>query len=368
MGPGGPPMGGWGGNRSGGGGFGRFGGHGEGGDRFSRMEGFLRTMDTNGDGVIQESEVPEERRGMLRFLSTRFGLDPAQGLSIDKLREAINQRGHDHGGQQPSSPQSPTPDQKNAQPQTPPKEQPLVPGFGLDRQLPPAAGFGSRLVPTGRVDLGIPLNIDPQARWFFDRFDRNHSGALEREEWQNLPINAADIDSNHDGIVSLAEVAARFPRKQSAPGTPGAGSQFSGPPGMGYGFGGGFGGGPSFQGGAGGEERSDDHTPTEQARRGSYRFLSPGERLPKGLPSWFAERDTNHDGQVSMAEFSGYWTPASVEDYLKYDGNRDGLITPEECLRPGGGAPTAPTPQGPSSAQPSGSPASGGGESPWWLQ
>jgi hypothetical protein len=63
------------------------------------------------------------------------------------------------------------------------------------------------------------------------------------------------------------------------------------------------------------------------------RFLRPDERLPKGLPDWFKARDTNGDGQVSMAEFSTDWNPAKEAEFLRLDVNHDGMITPHECLK-----------------------------------
>lgn len=64
----------------------------------------------------------------------------------------------------------------------------------------------------------------------------------------------------------------------------------------------------------------------------NYRFLSPHERLPDGVPEWFLEKDTDFDGQVKMAEFSSNWSESIVAEYTKYDKNFDGFITPAECL------------------------------------
>ena len=53
-------------------------------------------------------------------------------------------------------------------------------------------------------------------------------------------------------------------------------------------------------------------------------------KLPKGLPSWFLELDTDHDGQVGLYE----WRTAgrSIEEFQKLDLNEDGFIVVEECL------------------------------------
>jgi Ca2+-binding EF-hand superfamily protein len=53
--------------------------------------------------------------------------------------------------------------------------------------------------------------------------------------------------------------------------------------------------------------------------------------LPKELPPWFVERDTNRDGQVSLAEW--FRAGRRVEEFQEVDSNDDGLLTPEEVLR-----------------------------------
>ncbi|MCH8047040.1 MAG: hypothetical protein IID44_25335 [Planctomycetes bacterium] len=65
-----------------------------------------------------------------------------------------------------------------------------------------------------------------------------------------------------------------------------------------------------------------------------YRYRSPHERLPSGLPGWFKEKDKNADGQVAMAEFATSWTDERIDEFNRYDLNGDGLITPAETLKP----------------------------------
>lgn len=78
---------------------------------------------------------------------------------------------------------------------------------------------------------------------------------------------------------------------------------------------------------------------SERASQSSYssdkrgRYLSPTQRLPEGLPSWFARCDADGDGQVLMHEFTASWTDAEVARYAKYDINGDGALTPEEVLQ-----------------------------------
>lgn len=67
----------------------------------------------------------------------------------------------------------------------------------------------------------------------------------------------------------------------------------------------------------------------------SYRFLTAWERLPKGLPSWFTDLDTNCDGQITMCEYGTEkeWTNELVAEFATHDLNNDGIVTPIECLK-----------------------------------
>lgn len=258
---------------------------GPGGDRSARLEGFLRSMDANNDGIIQESEVPEERLRMFRFLAERAGLDPSKGVPIAAVVESMGDRARerpprgDTGDGRPPGETAPTPatsaTAEDRQPQQAPEEPPLVPGFDVRRQLEPVPGFGTRINPQPRIRLG---------------------GSLAASAERRTPVEA-------DRRVAVASARKEHP----AP--------------------------------------SDETVREESAlrQRASYRFLAPHERLPQGLPEWFIERDVNMDGQVTMAEFARDWTDEKVEKFFRYDRNNDGVITVEEALNPFdefGGAPT----------------------------
>jgi hypothetical protein len=54
-------------------------------------------------------------------------------------------------------------------------------------------------------------------------------------------------------------------------------------------------------------------------------------KLPKGLPAWFAQLDTDRDGQVGLYEWKAAGKPISA--FLAMDANGDGFLTVEEVLR-----------------------------------
>ncbi len=63
--------------------------------------------------------------------------------------------------------------------------------------------------------------------------------------------------------------------------------------------------------------------------RKSYRIQLA--TLPDDLPEWWSDRDTNEDGQVTLAEYvRGSRDPAS-DEFLDLDSNRDGIVTSHEA-------------------------------------
>ena len=63
----------------------------------------------------------------------------------------------------------------------------------------------------------------------------------------------------------------------------------------------------------------------------SLRVLHRSGVLPKGLPSWFKDFDTDGDGQIALHE----WCAAGKQlaEFRNYDFDDDGFITPDEVLR-----------------------------------
>jgi hypothetical protein len=152
--------------------------------------------------------------------------------------------------------------------------------------------------------------------------DRNGNGRLESDEWNERWGDFREADRNHDGAVTADELAQRL----SGFARWGPGGDRGGPDGSA---------GPERAGtGSGSPERAGTGSGSPE-RPKSYRLPTPTEILPQGLPDWFAQKDSNADGQVAMAEFesAGAWTRAAVAEFVRLDLNNDGIITPGECLK-----------------------------------
>ena len=54
-------------------------------------------------------------------------------------------------------------------------------------------------------------------------------------------------------------------------------------------------------------------------------------KLPKDLPAWFQQLDTDNDGQIGLYEWKT--SGRSLEEFEQIDRNGDGFLTVEEVLR-----------------------------------
>jgi hypothetical protein len=70
-----------------------------------------------------------------------------------------------------------------------------------------------------------------------------------------------------------------------------------------------------------------EDAPAEEARPVVYR----AGNLPANLPDWFAQYDTDRDGQVALYEWKAAGGP--VQEFERMDLNHDGFVTAEELLR-----------------------------------
>lgn len=338
--------------------------------RFDPTE-LLKRMDANGNGQLEPGEVSDRARGFVERAASQAGLDPKQPLAIDKLSAAMQRR--DEGESRPGegeaksetpaaspmttpAPTSPAP--SSSESTTKPANPPLVPGFGVETKFTPPPGFGTP-APSAKEDSSrrsysgssrsgssssgsrggssgggdnreAAAKVRRYAEGLLKQYDENKNGVLEKDEWKKMRGDPEKADRNDDDMITLDELADRLANYGSDGGSSSSSSSnSSGRDDRDRDRGSSDRGGERY-GGDRSRSRSDRDTAASDKK--SYRYLTPTERLPKGLPTWFTRNDADADGQVTMAEYSTSYNETTVAEFNKYDLDSDGIITPGECL------------------------------------
>jgi hypothetical protein len=136
----------------------------------------------------------------------------------------------------------------------------------------------------------------------FRQLDRNDSGFLESDEWpERLRPVAARFDRDRDGRIHPDEYRDYFEGRVIST------IEF-------------------------GPESRSRETPNLTPRSlpesvGPVRY----GQLPKGLPEWFADLDSDRDAQVALPEWRRAGRP--LDEFFAIDLNGDGLLPPDEYLR-----------------------------------
>jgi Ca2+-binding EF-hand superfamily protein len=167
----------------------------------------------------------------------------------------------------------------------------------------PGQGFGG-----GGGFRGRRGNPDSTAEGMFQRLDINGDGYLNYDEMpEDLRIERQKWDTDRNGLIDLNEFKAFYgarvqPLLMESGGRQPVDSYRS------YNY--------------------DDSSPQEE--RKPPVVYRPG-KLPKELPSWFTQLDTDNDGQVALYEWKA--SGKSLEEFDQLDRNKDGFLTVDEVLR-----------------------------------
>jgi Ca2+-binding EF-hand superfamily protein len=275
----------------------------------------LSRFDTNGNKMID----PSEAQGPAQFFLQRLAqsnpkIDLKKPIPISQLTEEISRmRGGDSGGGSTS--------RESDEPEL------LVPNFSLDYVPEPVMGFGAG---SSVFNVKVEERDLKEAEDRLSRYDRDRNGLLNKEElqagrWSDDPMQ---YDRNRDGQLNKSEMAVRYAnrrvqdeeRRNASNDSRSNSSRDS-----------------SRGGGENGWGRRGEAQPEEEevARFGdakSYRSASGAAAGTSGLPDFFARSDADGDGQVLMSEFSSSWTQSTLEEFQKWDLNKDGIIIASECL------------------------------------
>lgn len=264
-----------------------------------RVDESIRRYDRNGNGVLDADE----------WEGIRWSTNPrdADKNKDGKLtREEIAQRYVERYGSELSGSSS----SSSRSGDSGSSFRPIAVSTTVSPAPPPVAASSSGSSSSrGSSSSGTSSGSDSQIATYADsllrQYDSNGDGRLQKEEWSRMAGDPQASDRNGDGIITREELIERLSSySRSRPGS----SSSSGP------------------------SRTTSSLASAESDKRSYRFLSPTERLPEGLPTWFTRNDTNGDGQITMAEYTTTWTDEKAAEFARYDLNGDGIITPKECL------------------------------------
>jgi hypothetical protein len=281
-------------------------------------------MDANGNGVIDV----DEQKGPAQFMLSRLqSYDPSLKLgkpiplsSITKTFEKARasreggRRGYDRGRGNDRDRQREREVREFADQAV--TVELLVPGFGNQAdaisQLP-LQGFGAQ---AELLLIEVTEEDEKTAASRIRSFDKNKNGVLEKSEFtKDFAGNPMDFDRNRDGRLTQKELAVRYAVRRE--GTEAAKRK------------------RDLEASRDKRDRKEKKEKSESDPfngRRSYRVDRQREN-PEGLPGYFTDRDTNGDGQISMAEFAIDWSDEVVAQFFSSDFNRDGVITADEALR-----------------------------------
>ncbi len=281
----------------------------------------LQQFDTNKNGMIDSDEAQGQRGAMIEQIIRRAGMEPNYPISISSIQDALNAKNNPDAGR--SSEASASSSSTSA---VLTSVKTTVLGFGnsavLGFSLSDASSLsvgassvssttssGSTSTSTAPSAAGggkMEDRVREMAKVKMAQFDTNHDGKIDREEMKAMSSRSQKADKNGDGVITLDELIEYDSNangvKRAAP----ADSQTA----------------PASGG-----------TSSFSSEGKSYRFKTPTELLPSGLPNWFAQKDRDADGQVSMSEYTSEWSDAKATEFASYDLDGDGVITPQEALK-----------------------------------
>jgi Ca2+-binding EF-hand superfamily protein len=156
---------------------------------------------------------------------------------------------------------------------------------------------------------------DPNNAWAqmaersFAKLDRNGDGVLNTDEMpEDLRADLRRWDRDGNGVIDPNEYKAYFiarMEQRSADYNSMAG-QYASSPGL--------------------VAPAAPLAPPQPSRKLVYRT----NNLPKELPPWFKQLDTNRDAQISLQEWRAAGKP--IKEFLAMDRNNDGFLTVDEVL------------------------------------
>lgn len=186
--------------------------------------------------------------------------------------------------------------------------------------------------PRAQASAPVTAKLLRYAQYIVRQYDSNKTGQLEPDEWRLMRGQPELADSNHDGLITVEEYAqycanygaGRAIRLSTLPnevvthdGTRDSSTRGDEP--------------RSTDAAAPGDLEPAQLAEKQDRRRDTKFYAS----LPSGVPQWFIQRDADGDGQLTLSEYSPKLLKSEIDDFNRYDSNRDGVLTAQEFLRAG---------------------------------
>jgi len=173
-----------------------------------------------------------------------------------------------------------------------------------------APGNGSSPAP-GATGNGPANGADQWAENMFRRLDTNGDGLLNYDEMpESLRAERDKWDTNKDGFIDLNEYKAYFQAVIQQRMAENGGWN------------------PNWQGGGIPDIGS---TPTPGEEEVKKPVVYHAGNLPKDIPDWFKQIDSDGDGQIGLYEWKV--SGRSLDEFRKIDRNNDGFLTIDEVMR-----------------------------------
>jgi len=273
-------------------------------ERFDPKD-ILERMDANKNGLLEGSEISGRAREHINRAAERAGLDPTKPLAIKTLLHSMGNRDDDRDSDRGRGYDRGRDDRDRSRSYGSKKSEPLVPGFGVEDDLPPPPGFdipadsplASTLPLKDRYDAKVIEYVEQQ---ILRRYDRNGNDILESEEWKDVRWSSDpnESDLNKDRRLTKVELCERIAKRWSKGSDQG-----------------------SSRGGSsrGGESSSGSSGSTSSGGSDS------SDKVKRYVDGVIKQYDKNKNGLLEKDEWEGMrGDPASA------DRNRDRVITREE--------------------------------------
>jgi hypothetical protein len=153
--------------------------------------------------------------------------------------------------------------------------------------------------------------IAAMAESSFQALDQNRDGLLNSDEMpEELRVERDKWDTNKDGFIDLAEYKVYFQARVQ---------QWMADRNTNPNPGGGF------------DPNANGLPPTQTEEEDAKPVVYRAGNLPQGIPPWFAQLDTDQDGQIGLYEWKT--SGRSIQEFEQMDRNGDGFLTIDEVMR-----------------------------------